>query len=114
VYQGSSQCAGIFELFLIPATVPGSDSGFGYGGFVIVKSPDTTIQRNPTQGVTVEWAGTYTQVFNIDPAAGPDGFCNTLTFCANLGAAFGGETFNGSGLSYVLYLDGFTMNGPNQ
>jgi hypothetical protein len=48
-------------------------------------------------------------VYNISPT----GFgCAGLTFCANLGPAFGSETFNGSGLSYLLELNGFTWNAP--
>ena len=55
----------------------------------------------------MNWAGSYTQVFNIDPV----GFgCGSLTFCANLGSAFGDETFNGVGLSYLLELNGFTWD----
>jgi hypothetical protein len=57
------------------------------------------------QGQTVVWAGSYTQVFNIDPVGM---FCGNLTFCADLGPAFGNETFNGGGLSYLLELNGFT------
>ena len=111
VLQGSSECAGIFELFLGTPVGIGSNTGFDTGPFVIVKSPDTTVQRNPTLGTTIEWAGTYTQVYNIDPL----GFnCGSLNFCADLGPNYGSETFNGAGLSYLLYLNGFTFSGPNQ
>lgn len=44
-------------------------------------------------------------MFNIDPVGM---FCGNLTFCADLGPAFGNETFNGGGLSYLLELNGFT------
>jgi hypothetical protein len=114
VLQGSSECSGIFELFLGNATGIGSNTGLFSGSFVIVKSPDTVPMRFQTLGTTVEWAGTYTQVYNIDPNAGPEGFCGSLNFCANLGPQFGNETFNGSGLSYLLYLNAFTFSGPNQ
>ena len=111
VFNGSSQCPGIFELFLSggPAeagsTLPtsgGIDSDTGvYGGtFTIVSTADPSVQ-----GQTVVWAGSYTQVFNIDPVGM---FCGNLTFCADLGPAFGNETFNGGGLSYLLELNGFT------
>jgi hypothetical protein len=114
VLQGSSKCAGIFELFLGTPTGIGTNTGLFSGPFVIVKTPDSTPMRFQTLGTTVEWAGTYTQVYNIDPGAGPEGFCGSLNFCANLGPQYGSETFNGSGLSYLLYLNGFTFSGPNQ
>ena len=80
----------------------GNNTGVYGGKFVIVTTMDFS-----TQGQTVNWAGDYTLVFNIDPS----GFeCGSLTFCANLGPAFGTETFNGSGLSYLLELNGFTWN----
>jgi hypothetical protein len=120
--DGSAKCAGSFQLFLsnynsasnqfgLPSQGGmGSDTGIYAGTFVIVKSPTDPAQ----QGQTVEWLGNYTQVFNIDPAGGPDGFCGTMKFCANLGSAFGSETFNGFGLSFLLELNGFTFTGPNQ
>jgi hypothetical protein len=108
---GSSECAGMFELFLsngnpinsLPSTGGiGGDTGVYGGTFAIVSTTDFS-----EQGQTVVWAGNYTQVFNIDPV----GFgCGSLNFCANLGSAFGDETFNGIGLSYLLELDGFTWN----
>jgi hypothetical protein len=119
VLQGSDGCSGIFELFL------GTSTGFQYvdpttgntltetgvetGAFTIVKTPDTKPMRYQTLGTTVEWAGTYTEVDNIDGT-----YCGTLNFCANLGSNYGWETFNGSGLAYLLFLNGFTFNGPNQ
>ncbi len=110
--SGSSKCPGMFELFLSNGgadsySVP-SSGGIGgstgvYGGtFAIVSTADYT-----QQGQTVVWAGAYTQVFNIDPSGVG---CGSLTFCANLGPAFGDETFNGAGLSYLLQLDGFTWS----
>jgi hypothetical protein len=112
LYQGSSQCAGIFELFLGTPVGIGANTGLYIGTFGIVKSPDTTLQLDPTLGTTVEWAGVYTQLYNI---GGTDGdYCGNLNFCANLGPAYGFETFNGSGLGYLLELDGFTLNGSNQ
>jgi hypothetical protein len=109
---GSNGCSGMFELFLSggPAdlgalpTSGGIDSDTGvYGGtFSIVSTTDFT-----KQGQTVVWAGNYTQVFNIDPVGF---FCGNLTFCANLGPAFGNETNNGGGLSYLLELNGFTWS----
>jgi hypothetical protein len=109
---GSSECSGMFELFLsngalFNGTLPsaggiGSDTGVYGGTFAIVSTTDFS-----QQGQTVVWAGNYTQVFNIDPSAFA---CGSLTFCANLGSAFGDETFNGSGLSYLLVLNGFTWN----
>ena len=108
--NGSSGCAGMYELFLSggPAdlgalpTTGGIDSDTGvYGGtFAIVSTTDPT-----KQGQTVVWAGNYTQVFNIDPVGM---FCGNLTFCANLGPAFGNMTNNGFGLSYLLELNGIT------
>jgi hypothetical protein len=113
---GSSECPGMFELFLsngalFNGTLPstggiGNNTGVYGGTFAIVSTTDFG-----TQGQTVVWAGNYTQVFNIDPRGGPiPGFCGSLNFCANLGPAFGAETFNGHGLSYLLELNGFTWN----
>jgi hypothetical protein len=119
---GGKTCAGSFQLFLsnmnsgpnqfvLPSQGGiGSNTGIYSGAFVIVKSPTDPTQ----QGQTVEWAGTYTQAYNIDPAGGPEAFCGNLNFCANLGPNFGNETFNGGGLAFLLELDGFTFNGPNQ
>jgi hypothetical protein len=109
--DGSNGCSGMFELFLsnggadTVGTLPtaggiGSNTGVYGGTFAIVSTTDPTVQ-----GQTVVWAGAYTQVFNIDPT-GMD--CGSLTFCANLGPAFGDETINGFGLSYLLELNGFT------
>lgn len=106
---GSSECPGMFELFLSngnPLNALPGQGGIGnntgvYGGtFAIVNTTDFS-----QQGQTVFWAGNYTQLFNIDPRGGFD--CGTLTFCAN---AVGGMTFNGVGLSYLLELNGFTWN----
>ena len=109
--SGSSKCPGKFELFLsngnpqnsLPTAGGIGDNTGVYGGtFAIVRTTDFA-----QQGQTVFWAGNYTQVFNIDPV----GFdCGSLNFCANLGSAFGGETFNGYGLSYLLELNGFTWD----
>jgi hypothetical protein len=73
-----------------------SNSGVYTGTFAIISAQDQQ---------TVVWAGNYTQVYNLDPN---DFGCGALTFCANLGPAFGDETFNGAGLSYLLELNGFT------
>jgi hypothetical protein len=109
--DGSSKCPGSFELFLSNGAAQfqlptsggiGSNTGVYSGTFAIISAADQQ---------TVVWAGTYTQVFNINPTSGGFG-CAGLTFCANLGPAFGNETFNGSGLSYLLELDGFTWNAP--
>jgi hypothetical protein len=99
--DGSSECPGSFELFLsnganqfqLPASGGiGNNTGVYSGTFAIISATDQQ---------TVVWAGTYTQVFNINP----NGFgCTGLDFCANLGPAFGSETFNGSGLSYLLVV----------
>ena len=124
ILNGSSECPGKFELFLsngnpinglptaggIPrrddgAQVIGSNTGVYGGTFAIVRTTDFS-----KLGRTVAWAGRYTQVFNIDPTGAPGSFCGSLNFCANLGPAFGDETFNGSGLSYLLELDGFSWN----
>lgn len=112
--SGSSECPGMFELFLsngnpqnaLPTTGGiGNNTGVYGGTFAIVSTPDFN-----QQGQTVTWAGNYTQVFNIDPIGMG---CGGLTFCANLGPAFGDETFNGAGLSYLLELNGFTWDvGP--
>lgn len=108
LFNGSSECAGSYELFLSNGTqqfnLPtaggiGNDTGVYGGTFVIVNTND---------GQTVNWAGNYTQVYNINPG-GIMG-CAGLTFCANLGPAFGTETFNGGGLSFLLELNGFTWN----
>lgn len=107
LFNGSGQCAGSYELFLSGGTqqfsLPtsggiGSDTGVYGGTFVIVQTAD---------GQTVNWAGNYTQVYNINPSGMG---CTGLTFCANLGPAFGTETFNGAGLSFLLELNGFTWN----
>jgi hypothetical protein len=111
--NGSKQCAGSFQLFVSSGTLLvdgplgtppggiGSNSGVYSGTFTIVDVPS-----DPTQpGSKVEWAGNFTQVFNIDPNASG---CGTLNFCANLGPAFGTETSHGGGLSYLLELDAFT------
>jgi hypothetical protein len=113
LFNGSNECPGLFELFLsdgppeIGFDLPtsggiGTNTGVYTGTFAIVSTTDPTVQ-----GQTVVWAGNYTQVFNIDPT-GMD--CGNLTFCANLGPAFGDETFNGSGLSFLLELNGFTWS----
>jgi hypothetical protein len=112
--NGAGECPGSFELFLSNAdsgagafafpTAGGirSNTGVYSGTFAII---DATDQK------TVVWAGTYTQVYNINP----DGFgCGGVDFCANLGPAFGDETFNGSGLSFLLELNGFTWNAPGK
>jgi hypothetical protein len=111
--DGSNGCSGMFELFLsnggaddvgaVPTTGGiGSNTGVYGGTFAIVSTTDPTVQ-----GQTVVWAGAYTQVFNIDPTGMG---CGSLNFCANLGPAFGTETFNGFGLSYLLELNGFTWS----
>ena len=114
---GSSECPGMFELFLsngnpqnsLPTTggIGNNTTGVYGGTFAIVSTTDFS-----QQGQTVVWTGSYTQVFNIDPRGirPGEGSCGTLTFCANLGPAFGFNTFNGSGLSYLLELNGFTWN----
>jgi hypothetical protein len=119
---GAKSCAGSFQLFLSNLSsgsnqfgVPNqgginANTGVYNGTFVIVQAPSDPTQ----QGTTVEWSGTYIQVYNIDPGSGPEGFCGSLNFCANLGPHFGGETFNGSGLAFLLELNGFTFSGPNQ
>jgi hypothetical protein len=110
--NGSEQCAGSFQLFIssgtllvdgplgTPAGGIGSNSGVYTGTFAIVDVPSDPTQ----QGTKVEWAGNFTQVYNIDP----DAFgCGSMNFCANLSAP-DAETFNGSGLSYLLELQGFS------
>jgi hypothetical protein len=117
---GGPSCAGNFQLFLAGGInqfiLPteggvGNNTGVYSGPFVIVQAPSDPTQ----QGTTVEWAGTYTQVYNINPAASSlDSFCGSLNFCANLGPNYGAETFNSEGLSFLLELNGFTFDGPNQ
>jgi hypothetical protein len=107
--NGSAECAGSYELFLsggatqfaLPsATAVGSSTGVYSGTFAIISASDQQ---------TVEWAGTYVQVFNISPT---NFGCSGVDFCANLGPTFGSETFNGGGLSYLLELNGFTWFVP--
>jgi len=121
ILNGSSECPGKFELFLsngnpsqsvpttggIPSrndfgTVTGHNTGVYGGTFAIVRTTDFG-----KQGRTVSWAGTYTQVWNIDPAGNLFSACGSLNFCANLGDAFGDVE---GGLWYLLELNGFTWN----
>jgi hypothetical protein len=107
--DGSSGCAGSYELFLSGGdseyTLPtagamGGNTGVYSGTYAIISAKDQQ---------TVDWAETYTQVYNITPT----GFgCDGLTFCANLGPAFGNQTFNGFGLAFLLELNGFTWSVP--
>jgi hypothetical protein len=92
-------CSGNYQLFLSGGTAQFSlpfsstQTGVYTGTFTIVSATD---------GQTVSWAGPYTQVYNLNPV----GFgCGNLTFCSNLGPQFGSETFNGSGLAFVLELN---------
>jgi hypothetical protein len=119
--SGSTECPGKYELFLsngnpsqsvpttggIPSrndfgTVTGHNTGVYGGTFAIVRTTDFG-----KQGRTVSWAGTYTQVWNIDPAGNLFSACGSLNFCANLGDAFGDVE---GGLWYLLELNGFTWN----
>jgi hypothetical protein len=102
--DGSSGCAGSYELFLSGGTnqfaLPTgggieNNTGVYSGTFAIISAQDQQ---------TVDWAGTYTQVYNISVTGIG---CEGLTFCANLGPAFGYDTFNTKGLAYLLELNGF-------
>lgn len=112
LFDGSAGCAGSYELFLSGGTsqytLPtgsaiGSNTGVYSGTFTIISAQDQQ---------TVVWAGTYIQVMNINPGGSLPAGCTGINFCANLGASFGSETFNGSGLSYLLELNAFTWYVP--
>jgi len=101
--NGSTECAGSYELFMSGGNQIGSNTGVNTGTFAIINAKDQT---------TVEWAGIYTQVMNINGGSLSAQGCAGIDFCANLGSAFGDNTFNGGGLSYLLELNGFTWFVP--
>jgi hypothetical protein len=94
---GSKGCQGSFQLFLsginsseqFESARP-TTGGIGYntgvysGTFVIVDAPTTP----RVQGTTVEWAGTFTEVFNLNPNGEVSGDCPAieLNFCTKLPA----------------------------
>lgn len=93
--------SGTYELLLSGGVFPtqggiGSFTGVYSGTFALVSTVDEQ---------TVSWAGTFTQVYNINPT----GFgCAGLGLCANF-TNFGSETFNGFGLSFVLELNALAL-----